>query len=710
MKITIRSARLFGSVSLGALAAVGWAGMAHAQQAVDPSDAVVITGDRYQPKTTTSATKTETPLVDVPQAVTVVTQAEIEDRAAQNLADVVRYVPGVSFAQGEGNRDTPIFRGNASTADMFVDGIRDDVQYFRDLYNIERVDVLKGPNGMIFGRGGGGGILNRVTRQANGQTIREIGIQASSEGGGRITGDFGQRIDDMLSVRVTGVAEDSDSFRDDVSFKRLGINPTVQVELGEQSTLRVGYEYYDYEFVADRGITAFQGKPIDVDPATFFGDPSRSPTTGTVNAITAAVDHTFSNGMKLSNKFRYGDYKKFYQNVYASGIATTGGTIVPIGAYNQGTDRGSVFNQTDLTFSAMTGGIKHNFLLGAELGTQHTDNTRLTGYFTDVGINATSANVPVANPRYAGTIAFRQSATDADNHSEASQAALYVQDQIEFSPQWQALLGVRYDRFDAKLRNNRNGVNISSEDDLIAPRAALIFKPMKEMSFYASYAQTFVPRAGDQLASLTATNAALDPEEWENIEVGAKWDVFPFLSATGAVYQLDRTNVAITDPLDSTRLILVEGQRVSGVELGLTGDITDAWSVAGGYAYQDSEILSNQSAAVQAGARLAQTPEHSFSLWNRYDFNDAWGAGLGVIYVAERFAGTENILTPASNTVMDEYVRVDAAVFWKLNQNFRLQLNVENLLDEDYYVNAHSTSNISPGSPRSFRVGLVSNF
>lgn len=684
------------------------AGAAAAQSTT--TETITVVGSRsYRAAESSSSTRTDTPLIDVPQAVTVVTEAELRDRAAQNLADTVRYVPGVSFAQGEGNRDTPIFRGNASTADMFVDGVRDDVQYFRDLYNVDHVDVLRGSNGMIFGRGGGGGVINRVTRQANGQDVHQVTAQLSGEGGGRITGDFGMAIDDMASFRVTGVYEDSNSYRDEVTYQRNGINPTFALRVGENTLLRVGYEYYDYEFVADRGVSSFNGRPLNVDPRAFFGDPDRSPTTTTVNAFNLHFEHQFENGLRLTNHTRWGIYDKFYQNVFA-GATSGGGASVAIEAYRQATDRNSFFNQTDLNFDIATGGINHDILIGLEYGRQITDNFRETGYFTAVSPTTTAVTVPVSNPRYTGAIQFRQSATDADNNSTATQYAAFMQDQIEFSPHWQAVVGVRYDRFESELANHRTGAQFSAEDNLWSPRFGLIVKPIEDASIYASYSQTFVPRAGEQLASLSATNAALDPEEWENIELGAKWDILPSLSLNGAIYQLQRTNVAITDPLNPTQLILVDGQEVRGVEIGVSGDLTDRWHIVGGYAYQDSEILSNQSATVRAGATLAQTPQHSFSLWNRYDFNDRFGAGLGVVYVGERFATVENVATPASNVVLEDYTRVDAAVYWTINDNLRVQLNVENLLDETYFINAHSNTNVMPGSPRSFRVGLSAAF
>lgn len=656
----------------------------------------------YTVKTIRSATKTDTPLRDTPQAITVVTQELIRDAAMQNIGDVTRYMPGVGIAQGEGNRDTPILRGNSTTADFFTDGIRDDAQYFRDLYNVERVEAIKGPNAMIFGRGGTGGVINRVTKQADGRTVRELTLQAGSWDDRRITGDIGQALSDSVAFRVTGMYEKTNSYRDGFELERWGINPTVAFALGASTTLTLSYEHFEDDRTADRGIPSFAGKPVKTDDSTFFGDPHRSPTWVDVDTFSALLEHDFGNDVVLTNRTRYADYDKFYQNVYPNSAVGSDGRV-EIAAYNNATQRENLFNQTDLTFKLNTGAIEHQFLAGLELGRQDTDNFRETGFFTG-GTTATTHRVPVSYPRTALPINFRQNTNDADNTSEADVAAIYLQDQIEFSEHFQAVLGARYDRFDVDFRNKRNGQKISVDDDFVSPRVGLIYKPIEPVSIYASYTKTYVPRAGEQLASLTATNAAFDPEEFENYEIGAKWDVLPELSATIAVYRLDRTNVAVPDPVQSNVTNLVDGQRTDGVELGLSGQITEAWQVMGGYAYQDGEITETQSSTALKGATLAQTPKHSFSLWNRYDFTAQWGVGLGVIYRDKIYTSTDNTVSLGS------FTRVDGAVFYTLNDNLSFQLNVENLFDEEYYASAHNNNNITPGSPRAFRVGMTANF
>lgn len=657
----------------------------------------------YQAKSNTTAVKTDTALIDLPQSITVISQKLIKDQNMQSIADTVRYVPGVGIAQGEGNRDNPIFRGNSSNSDMYVDGIRDDVQYFRDLYNIERVDVLKGPNAMIFGRGGSGGLINRATKQANWSNTREMNIQFGSFDKYRLTGDVDQAINDNFAVRLTSMWETSGSYRDSFDSGRWGVNPTASWRPNDQTKVTLGYEHYEDNRTADRGISSFNGRPVNTDASTFFGDPNRSPTGAKVDSFSAIIDHDFGGGVSVRNSSRYANYDKFYQNIFAGAVNTVGDQVA-IAAYNNATQRENLFNQTDLTFSLHTGPFKHKFLTGAEFGRQETDNFRNTGYFTDIGTNATSANVSLVNPRYNGTVAFRQSATDANNHGVATTAAGYVQDQIELTRHWQAIMGVRYDRFDVDFQNNRNGQNITTANNLVSPRGGLLYKPFDNFSLYTNYSIAYVPRAGEQLSSLTLSNQALKPEEFRNYEVGAKWDIIPDMSATLAFYQLDRLNALATDPNNSALSFLVDGQRTRGIELGLSGNITDAWKVFGGYAYQNGEITKSISSSALAGATMAQVPEHSFSLWNRYDITQQWGVGLGSIYRGKIYAATDN------KVILPGFLRFDAAVYYKATKNIQLQVNIENLFDKQYYASANSNNNITPGSPIAVNGGVTIKF
>lgn len=657
-------------------------------------DTIQVVGQRYLPdynvRNTRSATRTDTALLDVPQAVVVVTDKLAADQGMTSLADAFRYMPGIGTAQGEGNRDTPVLRGISSTADFFVDGIRDDVQYIRDIYNMERAEALKGPNALVFGRGGSGGVINRVTRQADGNDHRRASLQVGSDARKRGTVDYGIGFGEANGgLRINAMYEDSEGYRDGFTVKRHGLNPTFGTDLGAATRLQLSYERFHDERVADRGVPSLGGRPVDVDPSTFFGNPDASPVEATVDAFDATLEHEFASGLQVRNHLRLADYAKFYQNVFPGAVDAATGTVA-IAAYNNATDRRNLFNQTDLVWQAGTGAVRHTLLAGAEFGRQLTDNFRMSGYFP-AGTN----HVSLANPTTEVVPEFRQSATDADNRGVARVAALYVQDQIDVGEHWQFVAGLRYDSFRADLRNHRNGELFRSDDGMFSPRAGVVYKPVDAVSLYASYSQAFQPRAGEQLASLNASNAALQPETFRNRELGAKWDIRPDLQASIAAYRLDRGNVAIVDPADSTRMLLVDGQQAEGVELSLAGRVTDAWQLMGGYAYQTGELTASQSATALQGNRLAQLPRHSASLWNRYDFNPAFGVGLGIIHRGAIFANVDNQVT------VPGFTRFDAAVYWTLNPSVQLQLNVENLGNARYFTSAHSNTNITPGAPRS---------
>ena len=662
-------------------------------------------------KRSATATKTDTALIDTPQSISVITKEQIRDQAAQSVAEALRYVPGVGFAQGEGNRETPIFRGVSTTADFFVDGVRDDVQYYRDLYNIERVEVFRGPNAMIFGRGATGGLLNRVSKTPDWKPAASGSLTLGSGSNKRITTDLNQPINDDFAFRLNALYEDSGSYRDGVSLKRRGINPTLAWRISSRTLATFGYEYFKDDRIADRGVPSFNGRPVDTSPGTFFGNAAASPTGTSLNAMTAAIEHEFGGGLTLRNRTRWSDQDKFYQNVYPGATDATG-TTVALSAYNNATQRKGFFNQTDLTYALQTGSVRHTLLAGAEFSRQDTDNFRNTGYFPG---GVTSVNVPISNPVSLLPVTFRQSATDANNTGRAKVAAFYLQDQLELSPSFQVIAGLRYDQFKVDFTNNRDGQQLSPSDSLVSPRLGLIYKPLKDMSVYANYSVAYLPRSGDQLSSLSATNASLAPEKFKNYELGVKWDLRANLSATAAVFRLDRANVVVLDPTDPTniRTILSNGQRVQGLELTLAGNITPAWSTTGGYAYTDAKFVADTTATLRTGASIAQVPKHTLSWWNRYDFTPAWAAAVGVIYRTNMFAANELIptaLTPVPNVLLPGYTRVDTAVYYKLDTKTNLQLNVENLLNKKYFLNAHSNNNITPGSPRALRVSLNKAF
>lgn len=654
----------------------------------------------YATAYSTTATKTNTLLRDIPQSITVVTRELIRDQSMQSMADVARYVPGVGVSQGEGNRDALVFRGNRSTGDFFTDGVRDDVQYFRDLYNIERVEVLKGANGMIFGRGGSGGVINRVTKQAGWDPIREFSFEGGSFDKKRATVDVGHAINDVAAVRFNSMYENSGSYRNGVNLERFGISPTVTLKPSHQTNIILGMEHFQDHRTSDRGIPSLNGAPVNTSPSTFFGDPRRSKADVTVTSFNALIEHKFNSGFTFRNRTNYAMYDKFYQNVFANSAVIAGS--LNLAAYNDTSTRDNFFNQTDFSYNLNTGPINHTIAVGVEVGRQVTDNSRLNGYFNN-NTSALALSVPLSSPITSDPITFGIRAVD--NHSVTRITSVYVQDQIVLLPQLHAIVGVRYDQFQVDFLKRTDNTQLKTDDGLLSPRLGLIYKPIEAISIYTSYSKAFAPRAAEQLTGLTVTTAALAPEKFTNLEAGIKWDILPALAFTTAVYQIDRTNVISVDPNNSAATFLTKGQVVQGVEAGLSGQITSAWRVMGGYAYQVGELLStSNTTTAKNGATLAELPRHTFSMWNRYDFTPVWGMGIGVIHRSDMFAALDNTVRAQG------FTRVDAAIFARIDRRLRFQVNIENLLDTKYIAAVHNNNNMTPGSPIAVRASVVYNF
>jgi len=641
----------------------------------------------YRPGATRSATKSDTELRNVPQAVTVITRQALDDLDMKGMADVVRYVPGVTMGQGEGHRDAPTIRGNSSTADFFVDGIRDDVQYFRDLYNVERVEILKGPNAMIFGRGGGGGVINRVSKRADGTTGVQGALEAGSFSARRGELDAGTAVTDAFAVRLNGVYENSGSFRRHVDVERYGINPTVTYSPSSETSIVLSYEHFNDDRTVDRGLPSQNGRPYGGGRSTFFGNPDLSQSAIKVHLGTAIIEHAFSDSISLRNATLLGSYDKFYQNVFPRNAVTAAGTL-NLEAYQSGTQRNNVFNQTDLTLKAATGAINHAILIGAEIGRQSTDNLRNNSTFNPV--------VSAGNPLNTSAVVF--DVPNQNNHTRAKVAAFYIQDQIALLPQLDFIAGLRYDHFTLAFDNALNARSFARTDDLLSPRAGLVYRARNDLSLYASYSVSFLPSSGDQFSSLDATSEALKPEKFENLEAGLKWDITDRLGMTLALYRLDRTNTRAPGATAGT-IVLTGAQRSKGLELAFEGAVTDAWQILAGYAYQDAEIRRTTSAA-PVGRVLPLVPKHSFSLWNKYQVMPLLGVGLGVVHQDDIFASISNTVT------LPSFTRVDAGLFLTVSEKVSAQLNVENLFDTTYYWTAHNDNNISPGAPTSFRLGF----
>ena len=660
----------------------------------------------YNATRSSTFTRTDTPLKEVPASVSVVPAQVMKDAGMQSLGDVFRYVPGVLMHQGEGNRDQIVLRGNSTTADFYVDGVRDDAQVFRDLYNLERVEILKGPAGMAFGRGGAGGVVNRVTRKPEFGHVGEANVTIGGYNQFRGTLDYGNKLGDRVAWRLNAMYENSGSFRDGFNLERYALNPTVTVALTAQTALTLGYEHlWDYR-TADRGFPSFNRAPFNGDPSTFFGNPDQSHARNVVDGAYAILDHDFGGGMQLRNTFRATRYDKYYQNVFPGSAVDAAGNLT-LSAYNNANKRTNFFNQTDLIKKLSAGGIEHTLLAGVELGHQNSDNRRNTGFFGPAG-TAIGAVVPAANP-FAVATAFRPNGTDADNNVKADIAAVYVQDQIAFSPHWKMIVGLRYDHFKVDFDDRRTttpAVDLSRADNAFSPRVGLIWTPTAASAYYVSYSYAVLP-SGEQL-NLASNTADLAPEKAKNYEVGARWDLLPRLTLSTAVFRLARDEVRVDDPLRPGFFVKTGQQRTDGFEIGLQGQVSRYWQIYGGYAHLDGRVINpvaSGAAVIPAGNKIGLVPENTLSLWNKVDIAAGWSAGVGLIYQGESF-------TSFNNTVkLPGFTRVDGAVFYTLaGGKTRLALNVENIFDRKYFPTVDGDNNISPGAPRNARLTLSTAF
>ena len=677
-------------------------GAAYDVDASDDSRTIIVTGmgDGYLASNSVTATKTDTPLIDIPQTINVVTREQLDDQAHHSLADILRYIPGTTVGQGEGNRDQITLRGQNTTADFFLDGVRDDVQYYRGLYNMERVEILKGPYALIFGRGGGGGIINRVQKSpviddfiyAGPASINSFGAYDASL-------DLNTPLSGAAALRINAVYESLDSHRDYVGGERYAGNPYVAFNLNDAWKFGLSYEYVNDDRTTDRGIPSIAtgagqpNRPISGYRDQFFGTPGVNRTQFEAQIAKLRLDGQLATNLSFSGTMLYGDYDKTYVNVYANGAASAQNGTVALAAYSDPTQRENFIAQGNLIWDVETGPLAHKILVGAEYGDQQSANRRFNGALSSSTLN-------LANPVFP-TVAFNM--VTRDTVSDVTFSSVYVQDQISLGDHIDVVAGLRYDSFDISGTDLLPAIDrpFARKDDKISPRLGVIFKPQENISLYSSYSQSFLPRSGDQFLSLTVSQENLAPEKFTNYEIGAKWDVQPNLNLTLAVFQLERSNATTPDPLNPLASINIGKTRTQGVELAATGKITSLWQVHGGYSYQDAKLVGNNS------VRLGQVPKQQASLWNRYDLYPNFAVGLGIIHQSSQFAA---IRTTTNTTKLPAFTRIDAALFYDVSDTVQLQMNVENLLDANYYSDAHNNNNISTGAPINGRFTIRAQF
>ncbi|GAA6152577.1 TonB-dependent receptor [Pseudoteredinibacter isoporae] len=679
-------------------------GLVHAQ---DNIEEIIVEG-KYLSIDKINSVKTPTPILNVPQSLSIVSSAQIEEQAFRNIGDVLRYTPGLSISQGEGHRDAIIIRGIQTTADFFIDGLRDDVQYYRPLYNVEQVEVLRGSNALLFGRGGGGGVINRVSKKAKiGDDFTSLNTGIDTFGAYSVAADTNVEISSRAAFRLNAYYQSLENHRDFYEGDSYALNPTLTVEFSPKTSGDFSYEYVDDDRTVDRGVPSMNvdggpDKPLEGYEDTFFGSADQNRTTLEAHIWRANIKHEFSENLRGNIVAQYADYDKLYQNLYASEeVVVNNGRIaeVELDGYRDTTERENTIFQANLVGEFATGSLKHTVLFGAEFGKQDTHNARFDNVFE--ANNDDQLFIPFSDPLIIPAFAFTQEARN--RQSEVEFASVYLQDQIDLSDEFKLIAGLRFDKFDIDVRDIRNNGNFNRVDEEVTPRLGFIYKPAENVSIYASYSETFLPRSGDQFLTLSLDSESTRPQFFENREVGLKWDLNDKLSLTTAIFELERESYTSVDPEDPSQLVVIEGSETQGFEIQLSGSLSENWAITTGYAYLDGEVKRVDGSG-NSGNKTRQTPENMFSLWNSFRVNEQLRFGLGATYQDSFFVREDNSVEVPS------YVRVDAAAYYDLSENTTLQLNIENLLDEEYFPDAHSNDNISTGKPVNARLSITTTF
>jgi catecholate siderophore receptor len=644
------------------------------------------------------------------------TADEMALRDINSLRQIIDYTPGVNTSQGEGHRDAVVFRGVRSTADFYLDGNRDDVQYYRALYNVEQVEILRGPNALLFGRGGTGGVLNRVSKKAElADEFTRYNTSLNSFGGYQLQLDTNLAKGEDIAFRINAMAEHLENHRDFYDGDRLGVNPVVRFALSDDTSLDLSYEYADHERFIDRGIpTDDSGKPIEAFEDVVFGDPQNNFHELTAHVFRANLEHVFSDSIKGNFSAFYGDYDKLYSNFYASGFDQPS-NVVTLDGYIDTTKRENLIISANLVGEFDTGSIGHTLIAGVESINTRSNQDRFNPVFDSTGNDKESFLVerPLNFTGLAGVNADGDAVTTAftdlndDTHVNLDVLSVYIQDEIELSDKLDIVIGARLDSFDIEVDSfAREGDDINGavtfldsrnrKDDEVSPRGGIIYKPQENISIYASYSESFLPRSGEQYANINGNNNQLDPDTFVNQELGFKWDLNTGISVTAAIFENEQSSPQVAD--DDPATLDVIDQQIDGFEMQFSGELTENWMMNVNYSQLDGEIIERSGAT---GRTPRELPETTFSLWTSYAVTPDFGIGLGVTYQDESYINNSN------SASLPSYTRVDASAYYQVSESMRIQLNIENLFDELYFPNAHSTHQATVGAPINAALTLV---
>ncbi|MFM0737672.1 TonB-dependent siderophore receptor [Paraburkholderia xenovorans] len=667
-----------------------------------PAIAVKAGTDRsYDTTTSRTATKTNMSLMDVPQTVNVVPRTLLDEQNANSLQDALRNVPGIGFSVGDGQRDQITLRGFNNITDQYVDGIRDDALYYRDLSNVESVDVLKGPAAVLYGRGSAGGLINRVLKKPSADPQQTVGLTLGTEGERRAEFDVGANANDAARFRLTGATENSNSFRDQFQLNRQAIAGSGQFRIDRDTTVNLEADYLHDRRTSDQGLPAYLGRPVNVPINTYYGSADAANTSYNdieVKSATASLDHRFNDSLSFHAAVRAYDFSLERKNyVTYEPIKTAANPVVTLDQSTRFRDDHGVDGMFELTQKTSLFGLKNELLYGVELSQQQKFDTiyTTTKVATYNLFNPQLVDLPGVTP---GTPAKTNGST------VLGLAGAYAQDLISLTEHWKVLAGLRFDYL-TQTRNDYTAahVNLDRTDRAWSPRVGLIYEPLDWVSLYASYSQSFTPLADTLISSgVIANGSTLAPQKTTSYEIGSKFDLGR-ANASVALFDMKQTNQQIADPTNPTYSLPIGTQHSRGLELSLTGEIAPKWSVYAGYTYLNGDVDGSAQAS-SAGLVLHDNtpglmPRHSASVWLKRDLVYGFYTAAGAQFQSARFASASDAVT------LPSYVTFGLGAGYH-GKKMDVALTLDNLFDRKYYISAHGNSDMynMPGAPRTLTV------
>jgi len=653
-----------------------------------------------------SSPKYTQPILDTPQTITVISKAVMEEQGATTLRDVLRNVPGLTITAGEGGNpagDNLTLRGFSARNDIFVDGVRDLSPQSRDPFNLEQVDVVKGPGSAYTGRGSTGGSINLTNKTPGLRRSFSGTLDFGTDATRRVTGDVNLPIGDTIGFRLNMLAHHSGvAGRDVVKFDRWGVAPSLTFGLGKPTRFTISYYKLKQDNISDYGIpwvpntnnalVEFRDKPAPVPRDTFYGFRSRDFEKLDSDLLTLKFERDFNDALSLRNQFRYADSSRD-SIATPPRFASVNSTVINREMRSWMTEDKIWDNQTDFIARFSTGGIEHALVSGVNITREN--NTRVTRT-----ANPTQTTLLNPNPDdvFTGPITISPIVGDITANSQA----LYMFDTAKLGKKWELNGGLRWDRFDADGIVTQTGAPVSRVDRMLSVRAGAVFKPLPQGAIYASYGTSMNPSL--EGLSYNTANTVIDPEKTYTLEAGSKWDFFSGrVLLSGAIFRVEKLNARTPGLSPAEPAQVLEGkQRVSGAELSLEGNLTRAWRVLAGYTFLDSVTVDSNN-TTEIGKELVNTPPNSFNVWTTYSLPSGLHFGGGARFVDRRYGNTIN------TRVVDAYWTFDVMASYPLSKHIDLKLNLYNLADKLYFDRIGG-GHIVPGPGRSAMVSTSFRF